>query len=145
MGYAATTNVIYGVELSNNQAEEFINDLENILILHGATQLDMYDSDAVMEACQKFLSLDYFVLRGQGADSRVHDCEWHNQDDPLWHYVLGFNLGGHGYGCQDNLVAIIQAPVDKKLKQQWDHILKPILSLSGVVPARQMHTTEQIH
>ena len=64
---------------------------------------------------------------------------------PLDSYALGFDLGGKGYGCNDNIVRIIRSPVPTKFQLQWECILGPILKCSGFRKKARMRTTEQMH
>lgn len=147
MGYAATTNVVYGIELQYSGVEAFLTDLENILILHGCPDFDIFKATQyeVMDLCAKYLHLSEFVMRADGADSRVQRCEWFNPGDLRDTYTVGFDLGGKGYGCDDDIVRIIKSPVPESRLLQWTHIMAPILKCSGVRAKARMHTTEQMH
>ena len=83
MGYAATTNVVYGIELEPSCIEDFLTDLENIMLLHGCPDFDILSTPhhKLMPLCEKYLGLSEFVMRGEDADSRAQHTAWYSHDD----------------------------------------------------------------
>ncbi len=142
MGYAATINVIYGIEMNEDEVEAFLEEYAQEAVNFGAPQAEV---DNELQECHTYCGIDYFVIKGEGADSRVHDTDWHNTEDRLYHYTLGFELGGKGYGCNDDVVKLVKSKPSAKIKADWDNVIGPILKNIGITTKPEMLMTNQVH
>lgn len=126
MGYAATTNVIFGVRLSNAEAKKFH---DHVMAIAGASP---DDDDALASALFAIGVKGNVVMRADGADSRIDNTEEYSERDNFDSYATGFDLGGKGYGCNADVAKMTAKAGDPVLIAKFSKHIAPLLAAAGI-------------
>jgi len=114
MGYSQTTIVVFGIEVTDEQAknisETYIND---------DGEIDHDESDDIR---------DFPNLLADEADSRVDDMSY---SEGSYRHVFGIRLASRGYGSSDKIEKYINN-VSDKAKQNYVKYILPILRKEGI-------------
>jgi len=145
MGYAATTIVIWGIQVNGNQARKMIalshqcmseyHDQQSCVITDECHHCGPFSKctdpekhDTVIKGkpwCHDFNinndeDIDFFA---DGADSRIHSLHYDSEFDQ---FTFGIKYAANGYGCNDNIGKACQN-VPLNVKEEWEKFCQPLL------------------
>lgn len=134
MGCAATSCLMFGVEVDQAQARELDVLLSVLAISAGACAADVKsggpkDRLGVLGSPWESLS-----MRADNADSRVENVEWIDNEHPSEQrarYFFGFDLGSNGYGARDDIAALALVGPAPALLSLWEREIGPMLATIG--------------
>jgi hypothetical protein len=141
MGYRQTTIVVYGVELSNDQAEKIYN--ENF-VDNGEMVYDKVDTQTSEVAYVHRIRGNVYKNRNtpamfaDGADSRIHDLAYSVE---AGRHVFGIEVASRG---SDKIEKYLKNTSPEAIRNYHKYIL-PILQLEGIATDPEIFIVTQVH
>lgn len=128
MGYAQTTIVVWGVELTNKQAE----DIYKKYFSGGEMSYDKTDTTtnelSYVHRGQNIYRERYMPqMLADDADSRIHDMSY---SEDSYRHAFGIYLASRGYAHTDKIENYLTP--DKQALHNWDKYISPILKAEGI-------------
>lgn len=158
MGYQATTIFLFGVPLTQVQAElinqKYLNAEGEIMIPPGTTPTIYFRklNDYFLRKTPQPEPVTPYVAHAEGCGSTVFNPQLISDGtdsrcdslifDPNYNHYLGIYIGSKGYGYQDNLGALGNA-VPAEVIENFVQILAPICVELVIDEAPQLHVVNQ--
>ena len=130
MGYSQTTIVVFGIEVTDEQAknisEKYIN--EDGEINHDEVDVITNEVSYHLHGKPIYETRDFPNLLADEADSRVDDMSY---SEGSYRHVFGIQMASRGYGCPDRIENYI-SNVPDRAKQNYVKYILPILREEGI-------------
>lgn len=127
MSYQSTNIVVYGVELTHEEAKT----LAPILDEGGEIDCDEQDlflpvktppwedRKSVYNGRPLESPIFYPELLSEGTDSRIHSLHLEEDDEEPECYYFGIYVGSKGYAHNDNIKQILKNPIPQQVIDNW--------------------------
>ncbi len=141
MGYSQTTIAIFGVELTNEQAELIFNKH-----FHGGEELQYDEVDTltnelsyVRHGKNVYRERHMPQMLADGADSRIDNMSY---SEDSGRHVLGIYLASKGYAYGDKIEDYL-IPSDKAISN-FNKYIQPILDEDGIILTPRLQIISQV-